>query len=54
MSVPFLVLALATFGAVGTDNRVLTVVLAALVPAAAWAGVARRSRAEALLRTSRD
>ncbi len=52
LSVPFLVLALATFGAVGTDNRVLTVVLAALVPAAAWAGVARRSRAEALLRTS--
>jgi signal transduction histidine kinase len=52
LSVPFGVLALATFGAVGTDNRILTVVLAALVPAAAWAGVARRSRAEALLRTS--
>jgi signal transduction histidine kinase len=52
LSVPFLVLALATFGAAGTDNRVLTIVLAALVPAAAWAGVARRSRAEALLRTS--
>jgi len=51
-SVPFLVLALATSGAIGTDNRVLTVVLAALVPAAAWAGVARRSRAEALQRTS--
>jgi signal transduction histidine kinase len=31
---------------------VLTVVLAALVPAAAWAGVARRARAEARLHTA--
>ena len=55
LSVPFLVLALvtgATAAAVGTDTWVLTVVLAALVPAAAWAGVARRSRAEARLHTA--
>jgi signal transduction histidine kinase len=38
--------------AAGTETWVLTVVLAALVPAAAWAGVARRSRAEALLHTA--
>jgi signal transduction histidine kinase len=52
LTVPFLVLALATGGAAGTETRVLTVVLAALVPAAAWAGVARHSRAEALLHTA--
>lgn len=55
LTVPFLALALATSattGAPGTDTWVLTLVLAALVPAAAWAGVARRSRAEALLHTA--
>ncbi len=52
LTVPFLVLALATGGATGTETGVLTVMLAALVPAAAWAGVARRSRAEALLHTA--
>jgi signal transduction histidine kinase len=55
LSVPFLVLALATgaiAGKEGADSWVLTVVLAALVPAAAWAGVARRSRAEARLHTA--
>ena len=55
LSVPFLGLALATAarpGAEGMDTWVLTVVLAALVPAAAWAGVARRSHAEALLHTA--
>jgi signal transduction histidine kinase len=52
LTVPFLVLALATGAAAGTETWVLTVVLAALVPAAAWAGVARRSRAEALLHTT--
>jgi signal transduction histidine kinase len=51
LTVPFLVLALATGAAVGTETWVLTVMLAALVPAAAWAGVARRSRAEARLHT---
>jgi signal transduction histidine kinase len=55
LSVPFLALALATgatAGTAGADTWVLTIVLAALVPAAAWAGVARRSRAEALLHTA--
>jgi signal transduction histidine kinase len=52
LTVLFLVLALATSAAVGTETWVLTVVLAALVPAAAWAGVARRWRAEALLHTA--
>jgi signal transduction histidine kinase len=55
LTVPFLVLALATGAtgaAAGTEAWVLTVALAALVPAAAWAGVARRSRAEALLHTA--
>jgi signal transduction histidine kinase len=52
LTVPFGVLALATGAAAGTQTRVLTVVLAAFVPAAAWAGVARRSRAEALLHTA--
>jgi len=55
LSVPFLVLVLATGASVrtaGADTWVLTVVLAALVPAAAWAGVARRARAEALLHTA--
>ena len=52
LTVPFLVLALVTGTAGGTDTRVLTVMLAALVPAAAWAGVARRARAEARLHTA--
>ena len=52
LTVPFLVLALFTGTAAGTETRVLAVVLAALVPAAAWAGVARRSRAEARLHTA--
>jgi signal transduction histidine kinase len=52
LTVPFGVLALATGGVTGAETRVLTVVLAAFVPAAAWAGVARRSRAEALLHTA--
>jgi signal transduction histidine kinase len=52
LTVPFLILALVTGTAAGTDTRVLTVALAALVPAAAWAGVARRARAEALLHTT--
>jgi len=52
LTVPFGVLALTAGAAAGTENRVLTVVLAALVPAAAWAGIARRSRAEVLLHTA--
>jgi signal transduction histidine kinase len=52
LTVPFLVLAVLTGAAAGTETRVLTIALAALVPAAAWAGVARRSRAEARLHTA--
>jgi len=52
LTVPFLVLAVVTGDAAGTETWVLTVVLAALVPAAAWAGVARRWRAEARLHTA--
>ena len=52
LTVPFLVLALVIGAGAGTQTRMLTVVLAALVPAAAWAGVARRARAEALLHTA--
>jgi signal transduction histidine kinase len=52
LTVPFLVLAIVTGDAAGTETWVLTVVLAALIPAASWAGVARRSRAEALLHTA--
>ncbi len=52
LTVPFLVLALADGAAAGPKSWVLTVVLAALVPAAAWAGIARRARAEARLHTA--
>jgi signal transduction histidine kinase len=55
LTVPFPALALADGAAgvePGTEAQVLTVLLAALVPAAAWAGVARRWRAEALLHTA--
>ena len=52
LTVPFLVLALATGAPAATETWVLTVVLAALVPAATWAGAARRARAEALLHTA--
>ena len=54
LTVPFLVLALTTGATAARRGRIvgLTVVLAALVPAAACAGVARRSRAEARLHTA--
>ena len=45
LALPFLVLALA--GPAGLEARTLTVLLAALGPAAAWAGAARRARSEA-------
>jgi signal transduction histidine kinase len=45
LALPFLVLALA--GPAGSAARTLTVLLAALGPAAAWAGAARRARSEA-------
>jgi len=45
LTLPFLVLALA--GPMGLEARTLAVLLAALGPAAAWAGGARRARSEA-------
>ncbi len=52
LTVPFLVLALAPGVTAGTETWAVTVALAALVPAAAWAGVAGRSRAETQLHTA--
>ena len=46
LALPYLVLALLPPS--GTADRILTVLLAALGPAAAWAGAARRARSEAL------
>jgi len=46
LALPYLVLAL--LPPAGTADRVLTVLLAALSPAAAWAGAARRARSEAV------
>ena len=46
LALPYLVLALLPPS--GTADRVLTVLLAALAPAAAWAGAARRARSEAV------
>ncbi|HEY4463472.1 MAG TPA: histidine kinase dimerization/phosphoacceptor domain-containing protein, partial [Streptosporangiaceae bacterium] len=43
---PYLILALT--GPAASETRVLTVLLASLGPAAAWAGFARRARAEAV------
>jgi signal transduction histidine kinase len=48
LAVPFLVLALAGGGPIGSEASVLTMLLAALAPAAAWAGIARRARSEAM------
>jgi signal transduction histidine kinase len=45
LTVPFVVLAL--IGSPGSEPGVLTVLLASMWPAAAWAGSARRARAEA-------
>ena len=45
LALPFLVLAL--LPPTGTADRILAVLLAALGPAAAWAGAARRARSEA-------
>jgi signal transduction histidine kinase len=46
LAAPFLVLALIPHPA-GSEVRVLTILLAALVPAAAWAGIAQRARSQA-------
>lgn len=50
LSSPFLVLALAD--PAQSDSRVLTVLLAALAPAAAWAGTQRRSHSQARAHTA--
>jgi len=47
LGAPFLVVALINPGGVGAEARVLTICLASLGPAAAWAGVAGRARYEA-------
>jgi signal transduction histidine kinase len=46
LALPYLVLAL--LPPAGTADRILTTALAALAPAAAWAGAARRARSEAV------
>jgi signal transduction histidine kinase len=48
LAVPFLVLALAGPRPTSSEAEVLTVLLASLAPAAAWAGIARRARSEAM------
>ncbi len=48
LALPFLVLALAGGGPAGSGARIPTVLLAALGPAAAWAGAARKARSEAM------
>jgi signal transduction histidine kinase len=48
LAAPFLVLALAGPRPTSSEAGVLTVLLASLAPAAAWAGIARRARSEAL------
>src|SRR5450755_2670234 len=47
LAVPFTVIALVGVRSAGSEERVLTVLLAALVPAAALAGIARRARIQA-------
>ena len=49
LAAPFLVLALAGTGRAGSEEGVLVVLLAALAPAAALTGVARRAHSEALV-----
>jgi signal transduction histidine kinase len=50
LALPFLVLALV--GLPGSEAKILAVLLAALGPAAAWAGAARRARSEADLHSA--
>jgi signal transduction histidine kinase len=49
LAAPFLVLALADTGRAGSEEGVLVVLLAALAPAAALTGMARRAHSEALV-----
>jgi signal transduction histidine kinase len=52
LAMPFLVLALAGGSPTGSEAGVLTVLLAALAPAAAWVGIARRARSETLAQSA--
>ena len=52
LAVPFLVLALAGPGRAGSEEGVLVVLLAALAPAAALAGIAQRARSQALVHST--
>jgi signal transduction histidine kinase len=52
LAVPFLVLALAGPRPAGSEAGVLTVLLASLAPAVAWAGIARRARSEVLVHST--
>ncbi|MFC1432696.1 sensor histidine kinase [Streptacidiphilus sp. N1-3] len=52
LSVPFLALALAGPRPTASEAAFLTVLLAALAPAAAWAGIAGRARGEAALHSA--
>ena len=49
LAAPFLVLALADTGRAGSEEGVLVVLMAALAPAAALAGIAQRARSDALV-----
>lgn len=52
LAVPFLALALAGTDPAHSEAGVLTVLLASLAPAAAWAGLAQHARGEALARSA--
>lgn len=52
LAVPFLILALAGLHRRSSEAVVLTLLLASLAPAAAWAGIARRARSEALMHSA--
>ena len=52
LAAPFLVLALAGLRPAGSEAGMLTVLLASLAPAVAWAGIARRARSEALVHSA--
>jgi signal transduction histidine kinase len=52
LALPFLVFALAGSNPTGSEAGVLTVLLASLAPAAAWAGLAQSARNEALVHSA--
>jgi signal transduction histidine kinase len=52
VAAPFLILALAGPGSTSSEAWVITVLLASLAPAAAWAGIAQGARSEALMHSA--